>query len=146
MGAMLNISRPYWPSGSVKVLDPFVGSGTTFLETLKDPRIELTGYDIEPIAPLIGMDNLLFFGSELSGLERWRDCLKVIIENLQSQPQSADARREWKESPEYAYYKAARKILSRIKRNQTGNLTISEQDVAYLKKSIHLFVFCSIPF
>ena len=38
MGAMINVTRPYWPRGVVKIADPFVGSGTAYLECTKFPK------------------------------------------------------------------------------------------------------------
>ena len=43
MGAMINVTRPWWPKGSnsrVVLCDPFVGSGTTWLEALKYAQVK----------------------------------------------------------------------------------------------------------
>jgi hypothetical protein len=75
MGAMLNVTRPYWPDGTVTIGDFFLGSGTTWLETLKDARTSFFGSDHEPISALLVEDNLLFFTKTAGELS-------ILIESL----------------------------------------------------------------
>ena len=82
MGAMLNITRPYWPKNrKVRVADFFLGSGTAWLETLKYPNISFNGLDIEPISALLAEDNLCFFQKtmpqHLNTKEGWRSFLNI---------------------------------------------------------------------
>jgi hypothetical protein len=61
-GAMINVSRPWWPEGAtVKIADPFVGTGTTCLECLKFTETVTEGSDLDSSAALLMNDNLAFF-------------------------------------------------------------------------------------
>jgi len=61
-GAMINITRPWWPKNStVKISDPFCGTGTFWMEAMKFPNVQLECSDFEPIGKLLGDDNLVFF-------------------------------------------------------------------------------------
>ncbi|MDR3675564.1 MAG: hypothetical protein P4N24_08740 [Acidobacteriota bacterium] len=63
LGAMINISRPYWPrKEDTRICDPFAGTGTTFLETLKYESVSCEVSDIEPIGPRLLSDNLKWLG------------------------------------------------------------------------------------
>jgi hypothetical protein len=80
MGAMLNVTRPWWPKeGKVRVTDPMAGSGTTLLEGLKfldNPEIALQCSDRDPLCSIVTRDNLTFFScslEELRGLRKWLD-------------------------------------------------------------------------
>jgi len=79
-GAMINITRPYWPiRGKVVLADPFAGTGTTWLETLKDDNITVDCGDIEPIAPLLAADNACFFSSTPKELDRYIKSLEEVL-------------------------------------------------------------------
>lgn len=75
-GAMINITLPWWPTHateSVTLLDPFAGTGTVFLESLKHPELLGYAFDNEPISQLLVADNLDFFcrsPKELDELDR----------------------------------------------------------------------------
>ncbi len=61
-GAMINLSRPAWPTGdSVTLCDPFVGSGTVYFEALKHPELRAVCSDASRISPLLVSDNAEFF-------------------------------------------------------------------------------------
>jgi hypothetical protein len=76
MGAMLNISIPLArknkrsKSHKIKVLDPFVGSGTTYLELLKYPEIDFCGSDLNNLALVVAKDNIAFFGLNIIELTK----------------------------------------------------------------------------
>ena len=90
LGAMINISRPYWKSPEEAILcDPFVGTGTTFLETLKYESVTCNCSDVELVAPRLLADNLEIFGSSLETLRSIEDYLKklaVYVERLAQPP------------------------------------------------------------
>ncbi len=79
-GAMLNITRPIWPSKQVKIYDPFSGTGTTALEALKFPHTSITFNDIAPIAKTLLTDNLYFFGLSNTELNEYVLALKKLSE------------------------------------------------------------------
>lgn len=60
-GAMLNITRPYWPTGDVVVCDPFVGSGTVLLQAVRYPNVKPTCSDKMRSATQLIADNYGFF-------------------------------------------------------------------------------------
>jgi hypothetical protein len=74
MGAMINLSLPYWPrEGKVVLGEPFAGTGTTWLEALKFGRLRTEASDLEPFSPLLAFDNLSFFSTsdeELTGIQK----------------------------------------------------------------------------
>lgn len=78
MGAMINVTMPWPDSDKMSVADPFVGSGTTWLELLKFPHVSCYCGDLEPIAPLVAKDNLRFFAESASELGRYVDALEFI--------------------------------------------------------------------
>ena len=71
VGAMLNIGRCGCTNREqeIKILDPFVGSGTTFLESLKYSDIRFKGGDISKIAQEVSRINMLFFSADLEVIE-----------------------------------------------------------------------------
>lgn len=81
--AMINITRP-WQLKSIRLIDPFGGSGTTLLESLKRQEIAAVSGDIEDLANSVARDNLIFFQMPLAEVTRLRDFLKryLSIQNL----------------------------------------------------------------
>lgn len=70
-GAMINITRPWWPAERpVVVADPFSGTGTVWLECHKLKGVRLQCGDVAPIAPLLAQDNREFFALSLAGIEK----------------------------------------------------------------------------
>ncbi len=69
-GAMINVSRPWWPEGATdKIADPFVGTGTTCLECLKFTETVTEGSDLDGSAALLMNDNLAFFSGTPEEIE-----------------------------------------------------------------------------
>lgn len=73
MGAMLNISIPIArrnknKNEKISILDPFLGSGTTYLELLKFSNISFSGSDLSKLALIVAEDNLHFFSLSYSEL------------------------------------------------------------------------------
>jgi tRNA G10 N-methylase Trm11 len=59
-GALLNIVRPR-ENKPIKVVDPFVGTGTSLLEALRFPDITFNGSDSDPSSDRLVEDNVDFF-------------------------------------------------------------------------------------
>jgi SAM-dependent methyltransferase len=86
LGAMINLTRPGWSDTRPIVLgDPFVGTGTTWLEGLKFSSISLKCSDLEPVAPLLAGDNLDFFSKSSTDLKTLGERLDRLIHFLQSE-------------------------------------------------------------
>jgi hypothetical protein len=79
-GAMLNLTLPHWPSGKVRLIDPFVGTGTTLLEAAKFPNLSGKGIDSDPLVPLLVRDNVHFFTIGHAPLRSLRAFLGQVIE------------------------------------------------------------------
>ena len=80
VGAMINITRPLWPpEGEVVLADPFMGTGTIWLEALKDKRVRVDGGDMAPIAPLLAADNAHFFSASPQQLGSYLKLLEEIL-------------------------------------------------------------------
>jgi hypothetical protein len=73
--AMLNITRPYWPdTDKVFIVDPFGGSGTTYLESIKyGGKVEFYSTDLNDIYEIVVKDNLRFFSLK-------KDELQTLVE------------------------------------------------------------------
>lgn len=57
-GAMLNITKPYWPEkGGVNICDPFCGSGTVYFEARKFSRTKVYCSDDDQMSDLLISDN-----------------------------------------------------------------------------------------
>lgn len=79
VSAMINITRPWWPSTKVCIGDPFVGSGTTWIEALKfEP--DAICLDNEPIASQLVSDNLEFIFMSQDRLEDMCKMLEQVSE------------------------------------------------------------------
>jgi hypothetical protein len=82
IGAMINLTRPWWPRTSpVVVADIFCGSGTTALEVSKFPNVAFLGVDQLDIAPTLVHDNFAFFLASINELQS-------IVMNLRGLPQA----------------------------------------------------------
>jgi tRNA G10 N-methylase Trm11 len=83
MGAMINITRPGWPDAdTVKLGDPFVGTGTTWLETRKYNAVTPLCSDLAPSSTMLCRDNLDFFCFSTDELMEINRDLKRLIESL----------------------------------------------------------------
>lgn len=79
LGAMLNVTRPW--TKRVTIVDPFCGSGTSWLETLKFADAVPACSDLEPLCALVGADNLEFFTGESSAVSRMADSLADLAKH-----------------------------------------------------------------
>jgi tRNA G10 N-methylase Trm11 len=70
-GAMINITRPYWTDKPTTIVDPFMGSGTAYLESLKfGADVICVGGDENPICALVVEDNLRYLSGTDEGSKR----------------------------------------------------------------------------
>ncbi|WP_239461534.1 hypothetical protein [Occallatibacter savannae] len=114
-GAMINISRPFWPrrSGPLFVCDCFVGSGTTLLEASKCDDIICSGLDYEPISPLLIEDNVHFFSLSVEKLREYEGLVLEVANYLVSSDDSPAYARQWDLSEPGMAFGEARKLFSR---------------------------------
>lgn len=86
IGAMLNIGRCGSGNnrGKCRVIDPFVGSGTMFLESLKYEDIEFFGGDISSLANNTTKLNLDFFSLDEKNIKKIADFTLMFIKNIDS--------------------------------------------------------------
>lgn len=102
--AMLNATLP-WPDRTVKISDPFVGTGTTWFECLKFKEVIVFCSDLDPVAKLLVQDNLDFFSRSSDSLadlaediERFAEGLRQGFERTlfpESSSQLDEASHEW---------------------------------------------------
>ncbi len=81
MGAMINLTRPWWPSrsrGKVVICDPFAGSGTTLFEAAKFTRVDAVGSDRSVMSGLMYSDNSKFFKASPKKLGEWLETLTEV--------------------------------------------------------------------
>lgn len=84
VGAMINIGicECIKNGKKCKVIDPFVGSGTTFLETLKNKDIDFYGGDISLLAKKACKLNLDFFAMSTEEIKCIADFILVYIKYI----------------------------------------------------------------
>ncbi len=88
VGAMINIGRGEWPNNvkeRYRVIDPFVGSGTTGLEVLKYDDIDFWGGDKCEISRMIARMNLRFFAMDIKDLQYIQDLVLAYLEGLNTE-------------------------------------------------------------
>jgi hypothetical protein len=71
MAAMINITKPWWrKKGTILCADPFAGSGTTWFESEKHPRIICRSSDISSVSSILIQDNCDFLSAKPAELVR----------------------------------------------------------------------------
>jgi hypothetical protein len=83
LGAMLNITRPWrrGPDDTVSIADPFAGTGSTLLESLKftpDHVVCAVG-DLDEMSTILADDNANILGASSLDLEAWITLLAQIV-------------------------------------------------------------------
>ena len=82
VGAMINITKPWWPEGRPAVVgDLFVGTGTTALEAASH-NVEFVGVDDLELAETIVRDNFDFFRMSANQLQDWSDAVQNILKRV----------------------------------------------------------------
>lgn len=79
LGAMLNITKPWSIHKTVVIGDPFGGTGTTWLETLKYDNVKCIISDINPLFPILLKDNISFFALPKNQLLKYIETLEEMI-------------------------------------------------------------------
>jgi hypothetical protein len=83
LSAMINVTgSSRGRERNLVLADPFAGTGTTWLETIKLDRVEAKCTDKTPIAPLLASDNLDFFCAPVDKLLYWQEQLESLIKYL----------------------------------------------------------------
>jgi predicted RNA methylase len=83
MAAMINVTVPAWRSVPVQIADPFVGSGTTWVEGAKYPGVALNVSDKSELATQAAIDNTLFFSLSLRDLRALVSTLRAVAEKVE---------------------------------------------------------------
>jgi len=119
VGAMLNITMPSWPKSTrgVSVCDPFVGTGTTWLEALKYPLMFFDGGDSNVIAPLLAQDNLYFFCLTSTQLE----AIIELLKSLTKLPRRGPGRSRIASSEAQGAYTWAENVFKTLKVNAVAD-------------------------
>ena len=77
IGAMINVTRPGWERIDPTIVDPFVGTGTTWLELLKFQEVICVCSDRSVYTKRLADDNIAFFSLS-------QDDLAILAERLQN--------------------------------------------------------------
>jgi hypothetical protein len=136
-GAMINITRPYWPAnGRVKISDCFIGSGTTWLEAIKHDDVDCSGSDIEPISRLLLEDNLHFFSATTDQVNKYSWSLKQINNSFhKEQEQSAAEHQAWHQTPHCQAYEDAQDLVERLEKREGEFPLFTEEFVNDLREN-----------
>lgn len=146
LGAMLNVSKPWVPGKIIHIGDPFGGTGTTWLESLKYHDVACTIGDLNPMVSLLLKDNAEIISldsdalrslarslTSLMALVRGRETVNPSEEIQTSLPiDSADVSERF--SPAYA--KAFQLIQKKCLGSQTPvqSLSFSREDVKLVEQ------------
>jgi len=131
MGAMINITVPYWKKNSdINICDPFIGTGTTLFEALKYKELKLTGSDKNEITKLLISDNLFFFGLKESDLDRIVSILKKSENHFE---EFIKGNNDFNPKYEAEYEKAERFVNKKIDQLTKKIGEIGKEDVLVLK-------------
>ena len=77
-GAMISITRPWWPKDQVRIADPFSGSGTIWFEAVKLPNAIAQCSDLSPAAEVMTKDNFNVFRASKERLHVWQRMLEDV--------------------------------------------------------------------
>ncbi len=84
LGAMINITRPWRrpPSYTMRLADPFGGSGSTLLETLKfdESHVQCDTADLDGICELLASDNAAILAASVEDLDAWIGLVRQVAE------------------------------------------------------------------
>jgi hypothetical protein len=83
MGAMINVTVPDWESSEARIADPFIGSGTTWVEAWKFPDAQLITGDKSDIAVTASGDNALFFSLPVEDLQLLIKMINAVAEKIE---------------------------------------------------------------
>jgi hypothetical protein len=137
-GAMINITRPYWPArGKVKICDFFVGSGTTWLEAMKHDDVVCFGSDIEPISRLLLEDNLRFFSDSPEQIDKYSKALEDIFERERDEAPPMTTR-QWDKTAAGRAFNLAKKRIAMLEQRKNRFPLFSREFVRALRKDAPL--------
>lgn len=85
MAAMINVTVQSWRRNPVQIADPFVGSGTTWVEGAKYPGVTLSVGDKSELATQAAVDNTLFFSLDLRDLKSLAGTLRAVADRMEGE-------------------------------------------------------------
>lgn len=110
MGAMINVTVPDWESSAARIADPFIGSGTTWLETWKFLNVSLITGDKSDIAVGAARDNAFFFSLPPDDLQLLVKIIDAVAELIEDPSASASHMKGLKSTAQ----KRARQLSKRV--------------------------------
>ena len=87
MAAMINVTAPSWSGKSALLVDPFVGSGTTWVEACKYPELTVISGDKSSLAVTAAIDNARFFAHRPETLRRIATIISAVAESIKDPTQ-----------------------------------------------------------
>jgi len=83
VGAMINLSKEWCPTNrKICLVDPFSGTGTTCLESMKYSNIKIECGDIDPLSRQMTIDNMYYFSLDKNELDIDIKLLRRLINKL----------------------------------------------------------------
>jgi hypothetical protein len=139
-GAMINLSRPAWPhSGTVRLCDPFVGSGTVLLEALKNPEVIPVCSDASRITPLLVTDNTSFFNIPEDKAAQVQQRLSELADWLSSTDTTLRSKQLKDDLAAFERAKESFRPLAGPALENMEDVTFTDDVVASLRKVSHRF-------
>lgn len=83
IAAMINVTIPYLPSQAIVIADPFVGTGTTWIEGFKYPQLKFRASDASDIACRAARDNAIFFAMDDQSVRKLATTLIHVAKKLE---------------------------------------------------------------
>lgn len=135
ISAMINITRPGWPEKPF-LCDPFAGTGTTILESLKFPDLTVIGRDASHLSKLVCTDNYDFFTAA-----------PLLLTELKSKIQQTILNKPWKKpqpripsANEFSFFLSIANAFIRFE-TRNGDFTLNPNDEKTLARILGSLTF-----
>jgi hypothetical protein len=114
LAAMINITKPWERKSATVIGDPFAGTGTAWLESIKEPGAFCQCSDLNPMFPLLLRDNAMFFASPAATLSEYVVELRRLTEALKTPLNVADEASSEFLLPELNVFEPYRKVCKML--------------------------------
>jgi hypothetical protein len=123
MAAMINITTPHWPRDRpLRLLDPFAGTGTAFLEAIKFENIIPLCRDASHMTELLVRDNIMFFNFERIQIDELMLQLRAVLKDIPEDGTEVDFKEASKRSKSFQAYERAYGMYRALEAKDAGGV------------------------
>lgn len=112
MGAMINVTLPDWQAKNARIADPFVGSGTTWIEAWKFPEVQVVAGDKSEIAVAAAGDNALFFSLPIEDLRQLGVMISAVAEQVEEPAASSSRMPRFKQAKQRRVLELSQRVMA----------------------------------